>query len=125
MQVAHVVMLTNTNSSSPPYSTVLPFSEVTDALICFAFSSTSEEACLMAALSVHSLKLLRVECTGLGGSDLGSPTPVEHSGSNGASSNAASIVVVLCDFDRETVPRDCTESNSLLCRCSACEAYTS
>ena len=31
------------------------FDEVTDALTCFAFSSTSEGACLMAALSIHGL----------------------------------------------------------------------
>ena len=31
------------------------FDEVTDTLICFAFSSTSEGACLMAALSLHGM----------------------------------------------------------------------
>ena len=31
------------------------FDEATDALTCFAFSSTSEGACLMAALSIHGL----------------------------------------------------------------------
>ena len=41
------------------------------------------------------------------------------------SANAASIMVVLHDSDRETVPWDCTKPDGLFCRCSACEAFAS
>ena len=42
-----------------------------------------------------------------------------------APANAASIVVVLHDPDREAVPRDCTKPDGLFCGCSSREAFAS